>query len=98
PSLPTLVPYTTLFRSRAAGAAERGDGRVAEVGERAGGAVHRRQRDEWERLVDGDRLRAGGTSVAGRVGLRNRDGVDAVARERSRSEEHTSELQSPDHL
>src|SRR5258708_18330269 len=85
PPRSTLFPYTTLFRSSAAetvSTAPRKD-------------PHHPGRDRW-------RFRGqGGISVDDRrarcaVGLEI--GPTAQRARRSRSEEHTSELQSPDHL
>src|SRR5947208_7026985 len=57
----------------------------------------RRLRDGRPERVRGRRLRPGG--MAGlRVRLRARADCDDPLRDRRRSEEHTSELQSPDHL
>ena len=62
--------------------AEGRDSRVADVRERAGGAVDSCERDHRDRLVDGDRLRTGRADVARGVALGRGDGVDAVRGER----------------
>src|SRR5690348_17578417 len=84
PPRSTLFPYTTLFRSRG----ERGEGRVAHRGHSAG--------DERPII---------GVAAAGRVGQKSRPQPPAPVQagrgrrhSSSRSEEHTSELQSPVHL
>ena len=56
-------------RRAAARAADRGDGRVGRVGERAGRAVDRGERDDRCGRVDRDRLRATRCTVGGDVGL-----------------------------
>src|SRR5207244_12251249 len=80
---PTLFPYTTLFRS---GAAPR------DLLARRGGARGRRGAGGGAREGRGGRRRRG----QGRGLLR--EGQAAFREDPVRSEEHTSELQSPDHL
>src|SRR5256885_11874676 len=92
PPISTLFPYTTLFRSdvvqRGGDAARRGD-RAAERR-----AVHRQRAGAVG--VDGQYLAAGGLRDGAAVGDCGRRGGDG---ERwRRSEEHTSELQSPCNL
>src|SRR5207244_12293233 len=82
PSGSTLFPYTTLFRSRA-------DAEQLAVGadQRRAAPLRMRPRRE-ERLVEHV------FPVAGELALGEHRGLQRVRR----SEEHTSELQSPDHL
>src|SRR5207244_12707150 len=75
PPLPTLFPYTTLFRSRR---------RLPRATGRQQGRDPRRRR--------------GGVQRQGRVGPDRVVRGEAQADGTLRSEEHTSELQSPDHL
>src|SRR5258708_18499160 len=83
PPRSTLFPYTTLFRSEA-------------------DDVCRRAIEQRERL--GKRIRDRGLGGRRRSAVRNgrrcrrRVGVADQRRSGDRSEEHTSELQSPDHL
>src|SRR5947208_13465554 len=84
PSSP-LFPYTTLFRSANAPTPDTLGIAASELASRAGNAAPARRR----RLAVGIAA-AGAVSIA--VGV-----VFAVGATR-RSEEHTSELQSPDHL
>src|SRR5207244_11400259 len=84
----TLFPYTTLFRSA----------QMAHDGfARAIAPVHT--------PVDGDTIFAlatgarTGAADVGQIGALAADAMaDAIVRAARRSEEHTSELQSPDHL
>src|SRR5690348_17803178 len=85
PPRSTLFPYTTLFRSDKAGYAA-----AHRVGEYVSRACHRNVGDV--RVTD----RAGGLSD--RAVLSIRLAVDGDGVRRARSEEHTSELQSPVHL
>src|SRR5258708_24595990 len=89
PPRSTLFPYTTLFRSHQLAVID-GDllGRIGEVGEILGGAGQPVERLD-QALADEIGKREG-------RGLRDVDGL--AARIHGRSEEHTSELQSPDHL
>src|SRR5207244_12297732 len=90
PLLPrsSLFPYTTLFRSRAGGSAPRAP-REVRATRRTAGAPCRRVRETCERASGPTcgwlRLPGRKTGAGGRASAR-------------RSEEHTSELQSPDHL
>src|SRR5258708_18926639 len=88
PPRSTLFPYTTLFRSRAS-------------------SVHQLEQQALRPLVGGSDFERGerlllrlcafaGLEVALRA--RNRSHLRAGAGPVARSEEHTSELQSPDHL
>src|SRR5690348_17883869 len=82
PPRSTLFPYTTLFRS----GVERGlAGRVGRIGIRAEVVVERHVLLEDDHQVPDGSGRAGRTVVGPPVPL-------------MRSEEHTSELQSPVHL
>src|SRR5947208_3040931 len=92
----TLFPYTTLFRSVA-------EDRELRVGRRDR-LVGRRDRG---RGAEGRQARGAGGQAGGEVRVRRRHG-GRLGRDRAaggggelppgRSEEHTSELQSPDHL
>src|SRR5947208_5869535 len=85
PQSPSRFPYTTLFRSRTdrRGAEDaRGDRQAARPYARA-------------RPPDRAGVAAEAREPAQRLQL---DLADALARKAERSEEHTSELQSPDHL
>src|SRR5438552_13121429 len=84
PPLSTLFPYTTLFRSPEPGHPDREHAALAEhVPQGAADQDQRAQRQE--------------------IGIRNpllarEPAAQVSADRRQRSEEHTSELQSPDHL
>src|SRR5207244_10725063 len=89
PPYSPLFPYTTLFRSLCV-VKYKTSSTVSSQG--AGPVPRRRPRDE--------EVPGAGASVLGRR-ARGRRGFGAPgeeARHRARSEEHTSELQSPDHL
>src|SRR5207244_9900722 len=90
PSRSTLFAYTTLFRSLAQGLlellAELGERGLEHPGERRGGRRGARRRSAAAELSH----ELGDDVVAARI-------LAAGAGEH-RSEEHTSELQSPDHL
>src|SRR5258708_9167751 len=85
PPRSTLFPYTTLFRSAGQGGAgqARGDGALR-------GRQHPAQRRDPV-------VRCGGGGAAHGAGGEDQCGGPRTER-RGRSEEHTSELQSPDHL
>src|SRR5690348_17438824 len=85
PSSP-LFPYTTLFRSQMAQRVWEGKGDGPLVLGAAAAALHRQAR---ELLAAGDAL---GARVAAEKGRR------VLVWQQARSEEHTSELQSPVHL
>src|SRR5207244_12926362 len=82
----TLFPYTTLFRSngRAAAAAKPGD------------VLPRRRRDAGGHGLDDAEAAEEHRVASVRADPWRLDGPRSPRR--SRSEEHTSELQSPDHL
>src|SRR5207244_10956363 len=84
-----LFPYTTLFRSQdlddAPARRVEGDGEAARIVRAALGGQRRGHADEF--AVEVEQGSATATEVDSHVGLNQ-----------SRSEEHTSELQSPDHL
>src|SRR5258708_14714662 len=86
PPRSTLFPYTTLFRSHAVADAQDGDAEVEDARVAPGGAG----------VVD-----AGGAAAedqaSGAEFFQLVDG-DVRTHQLARSEEHTSELQSPDHL
>src|SRR5205823_13649692 len=91
---PTLFPYTTLFRSGAAGDGVAGAG----AGRAASPSARHRRRPDDAGAARRRALRADPAGAAGRAGarpvlgaLRRRRGAAAGLR---RSEEHTSELQS----
>src|SRR5207244_4895637 len=89
PPTPCLFPYTTLFRSRIA--RREGGVRLKSLRRRSG--VRARDRDPG--AEGGERRNASSHAHE------HSDAVHSerfVARLASRSEEHTSELQSPDHL
>src|SRR5258708_26926283 len=92
PPRSTLFPYTTLFRSDCGQSAQE---EAADVGEGGGAAGRDASLSEQgiegaERIVD-----AGGVlETAGSCGERSQEVFGFVGR----SEEHTYELQSPDHL
>src|SRR5207244_9625437 len=95
PPCPPLFPYTTLFRSatRATAGGGRSGARRASLGQGDDGLPARRQHIVDARLqtaltIQAARLEKG---AGPRVGFVDQP-VDL------RSEEHTSELQSPDHL
>src|SRR5947208_5403667 len=88
PPTSTLFPYTTLFRSPPPQAPLAVRSRVRPHGDGVGTARRRRRSQEAREATSGARHRA---AIPGR----SRAVRAAVA---SRSEEHTSELQSPDHL
>src|SRR5205807_3433943 len=92
PPRSTLFPYTTLFRSRPSPA--RGDGDMPS---------EHRVRD----LLGGDELQQGGGAFQGPLDappdrgddvVRSGDALAVAAEGARRSEEHTSELQSPCNL
>src|SRR5207244_11853454 len=85
PPCSPLFPYTTLFRSDHAALADRAAGIRSQGVRRAGQPPHRDQPGHL-RLRSGRRR-----SIARSLGQLH----SAILR---RSEEHTSELQSPDHL
>src|SRR5207244_9207352 len=90
PSSP-LLPYTTLFRSRAADHGAIVVGGAGRGAARAGAGAAGLSGDAGARRVAGGAVR--------HVGERAREAVRARrAAGAGRSEEHTSELQSPDHL
>src|SRR5207244_13369980 len=90
PPRSTLFPYTTLFRSIQAWADQR-DADECLCRRCAGTGLH--GGSEEGRLVTPDRVPSRATVLqTQRVLLRPTEADDA------RSEEHTSELQSPDHL
>src|SRR3712207_7964697 len=85
PPKSTLFPYTTLFRSRVHRVALGGDGVApgpAVVGD----------------VVERDAQRGRARRVVGEVAARPADEVGAVLPGGTRSEEHTSELQSRQYL
>src|SRR5258708_31848370 len=86
PPRSTLFPYTTLFRSQQQAFARQARGHARH--HRRRGAAHQRA---------GDELVAVHLLALERDEQIARDDRPAVARD-TRSEEHTSELQSPDHL
>src|SRR3546814_2546708 len=87
----TLFPYTTLFRSRAAARARDRTGRNADLAPR---------RPRPDAAGDRQRTRAGaprsavGAVRGSRLGQRRRDRGHGPLLRATRSEEHTSELQS----
>src|SRR5256885_5382608 len=89
PPRSTLFPYTTLFRSESVGVVRRGGGgagrgrRADQGGGRAGAAAAARAAVDQP---DGAEARGGAVPQAGAAGAEDR------------SEEHTSELQSPCNL
>src|SRR5258708_15551222 len=85
PPRSTLFPYTTLFRSQVADVSLR----VAESGSGSLGRQPCRARELQILAGDG----AGRAAARKAVARRRQMGADE-----QRSEEHTSELQSPDHL
>src|SRR5438552_13772458 len=87
PPSPTLFPYTTLFRSRVSGreSSERGGGRAN---------CHRQRQSRVPTAARHDDCTSAGPRAVERRNRRCAVGKDR----RARSEEHTSELQSPDHL
>src|SRR5207244_8023670 len=89
-----LVPYTTLFRSALAGGASLVVGRAAPE-------LWRTREGAWNRkVVDGTRVGSADDhehSVAERA-FSILQAAMAYSPPLHRSEEHTSELQSPDHL
>src|SRR5258708_11249807 len=88
PPRSTLFPYTTLFRSKPVNSAAPRTPR--QEGRRADRRAATRSR-EWSTRKTASAVRAGCD--------RRFESGDAVLRvDHSRSEEHTSELQSPDHL
>src|SRR3712207_7283955 len=82
PPRSTLFPYTTLFRSGGARGAARGRAQLGPRRAPAGGRLPRRAASRARGL----RARRGGVEIR------------AADRARSRSEEHTSELQSRQYL
>src|SRR2546426_4249107 len=91
PPRSTLFPYTTLFRSRDLAARERPQGRARPALE-----PHQREAEgEWPR----GRLVARGRREGQRADDRkDREGEGGLTPPARRSEEHTSELQSPCNL
>src|SRR5207244_10170542 len=89
PPSPTLFPYTTLFRSDVRG----GSVRIG-VRRRRAARVGVAEDDLPVRLDPGQRQLVGDPAA---LTVRDRHADDLAAQAR-RSEEHTSELQSPDHL
>src|SRR2546426_7805265 len=87
PPRSTLFPYTTLFRSRRI--AVHGDGDLLPVGRYAHVAVAAGR--------DGRYVMVHGRHVPG-AAVGERDGEQVLALDVPRSEEHTSELQSPCNL
>src|SRR5437762_9122474 len=83
PALSTLFPYTTLFRSRAAFSAQ--IALAAEVKKPL--VVHTRDAEDDTRSMIREARTVGATGV-----------LHCYTGSRSRSEEHTSELQSPMYL
>src|SRR5207244_11852568 len=87
PAIPPLFPYTTLFRSRHPPPPAAGGGfRAAD-----GGAVRDRHARPEPRRTFGVQPEHRGRGLLQPHG-------HGLSRHRKRSEEHTSELQSPDHL
>src|SRR5438876_8781713 len=86
PPIPTLFPYTTLFRSRARHAVERDD-----LFARPRAPHHDRGPPQLRKIEGVERLVQLEQDVVGGID-------DVVDRTLTRSEEHTSELQSPVHL
>src|SRR5205807_9511827 len=87
PPSSTLFPYTTLFRSRSADPRDQepAEDRPSELGQLVRG-LHECRSLRDELLVLADDLR------------QDQSGRRVVRREEARSEEHTSELQSPCNL
>src|SRR5207244_11902272 len=95
---PTLFPYTTLFRSqrkRRVGPAGVPQVLVAQDELVLRPAAHERAPDQARRLCG--RRAATGDRREGVTAVRP-TGIDELPAVAVRSEEHTSELQSPDHL
>src|SRR5207248_11619079 len=88
PPLPTLFPYTTLFRSLASGEAARSRRHAA-----AAGFARPSVRAQIARTRQGYRsgARRGDVGILGK----GYDGGRRASQGSKRSEEHTSELQSP---
>src|SRR5947208_9704278 len=90
PPTPTLFPYTTLFRSTDSYAS-------ASAASNFGPTCSTRLAGSAPRSLS--RQAASGASMgAGRTVTSAGDGTPVVVGPAPRSEEHTSELQSPDHL
>src|SRR3712207_8504370 len=87
PPRSTRFPYTTLFRSRRAGARPGAGGGAFEDGDLA-----------QEGGRGGDEAQAGLAEEGGEVGARVIPEIGLVEGFRKRSEEHTSELQSRQYL
>src|SRR5207244_12579626 len=90
-----VFPYTTLFRSRVGGAYK------LYVMELAGGAatpITDTTADESPSFAPNSRLIVYATQQQGREALMTTTLDGKIKAKLSRSEEHTSELQSPDHL
>src|SRR5207244_5391823 len=82
---PTLFPYTTLFRSEPAHV--------------LGTIAQRRNADRRDReAVVEVETEAAGFRRREQIAVRRRDDAEVEIRRLPRSEEHTSELQSPDHI
>src|SRR5256885_9642581 len=88
PPRPTLFPYTTLFRSHLAHEMD---------GEQDAGEPAHRRRDVENGLTPARLRCVGGRCVGEGIGHRRELTAKRPAAS-SRSEEHTSELQSPCHL
>src|SRR5687768_17919043 len=87
PPRSTLFPYTTLFRSR----------RVDRTPGRPHGLQHLLARARGERRAGGE-LPGGEQRLGARAAARWRGSAGGARRRTTRSEEHTSELQSRLHL
>src|SRR5207244_6902568 len=93
PRTSPLFPYTTLFRSRTCAPRTRCGRRV-----RPSLTGHPAPPDWTHRTDSSARLSSGRAGLADLLPLTVGRAARARARLHGRSEEHTSELQSPDHL
>src|SRR3546814_9739618 len=93
----TLVPYTTLVRSETGGGSARAcfNPQLAVVGTRVNQVIRTTDGDSGVTLTTtSDTLANQMTTYNGHNALESVSDVDAVASDPTRSEEHTSELQS----
>src|SRR5258708_22191841 len=93
PPRSTLFPYTTLFRSQGNATLRRGSLSI-----RADSLKFREQNEDVEARGNVRLEREGDVLTGPALKYRVRDATGVFEKPDFRSEEHTSELQSPDHI